>query len=66
MDSFDSEVSFYEASTSSLCNKSIHIDEYNKRSSDKITGEDFQMNRESKCRLIVEPLVKPRGGGESV
>ena len=56
MDSSNSEVSFYEASKSSSHNNSIHIDEYNERSIDIITGEDFQMNRESKFRLIPNPM----------
>ena len=47
MYSSDSEVSLCEASTSSSCNKSIHIDEYNKNYS--------TMNRESILPLSLNP-----------
>ena len=47
MDSSDSEFSLFEPSTSSSCNNSIHIDEYNENSS--------TMNRKSIIPLSPNP-----------
>ena len=56
MDSSNTEVSFYEASTSLSRKKSIHIDEYNEINSEKWQDEYFQMNRESNFPLIPNPM----------
>ena len=56
MDSSDSEVSLCESSTSSSCNNSIHIDEYNINSS--------TMNRESNLPLSPNPKDHERSTDE--